>query len=166
MPVRAALVLMLAALLGACASNIVRTNNATPLSYGDVSIAEEQLLDVGVQLFDPGIANIEEDDLATVPEIRLAEARYMPTELVKTMQYSGHWGAVRVVPDEISNVDVKVRGEILASDGEMLELKIHVSDSTGRDWFTKEYAGLASKFSYEAKLGPEPFQDVLQPNRQ
>ena len=152
--------LLAVALLGACTSSTVRTTSATPINYADPNVAESLLLDVAVQLFDPGLEHLADNDLATVPEIRQAEARYMPTELVKTMQYSGHWGAVRVVPDEITSTDVLVRGEILRSDGELLELSITVSDSTGKEWFTKEYSGLASKFSYETKLGPEPFQDV------
>ena len=57
--------------------------------------------------FDPGIPkNIENDDEALAkkriyPELRKAEARYMPTLLRSTLEETAHWGAVRVIPASI-----------------------------------------------------------------
>jgi hypothetical protein len=152
------------ALLSACATSTVRTTQTTPIDRASPNLAESELLDVGVRLFDPGVEDIDEDSLVAVPEIRLAEARYMPTQLVRTMQGSGHWGAVRVVPEGMANTDVVVNGRILNSDGERLELEVTVEDSTGQRWFTREFSGLASKYAYSSKTArsvlQEPFQDV------
>lgn len=157
---RLACMLALAAMLAGCATSSVRTTTTTPIIAGDPAMPEDQLLDVGVRLFDPGIDEIDEDEMTTLPEIRQAEARYVPTVLVDTLQRSGHWGAVRVVPDGTGYTDVVVEGKILESNGEKLEVEITASDSSGAQWYKRRYSGLASKYSYQSRQGPEPFQDV------
>lgn len=156
-----------AALIGAlvlaagCASSTVRSVETTDLIAGDPAMPESQLLDVGVRLFDAGIETLdEEDEIFTAPEIRRAEARFIPTVLADTLQRSGHWGAVRVAPAETGVSDVMVEGTILESTGEKLRLEISAYDASGAKWFTRRYEGLASKYSYESARGPEPFQDV------
>ena len=147
---------------GACSSTNVRTTSVTPVVQGDHNIPEEQLVDIGIELFNPGLENIEEDDFTAYPEIRLAEARYIPYRLMETMQASANWGAVRVVPSNTSSVDVVVAGEILHSDGESMELDVRVSDATGREWFQRKYEGQASLYSYQKGRNHnlDPFQDV------
>lgn len=157
---RLALLSLVALLLGGCSSSTVRTTEVTPVIAGDPSMPEDQLLDVGVRLFDPNTAKLTEDEIFTSPEIRKAEARYMPTALADTLQKSGHWGAVRVAPTETGVSDIVVAGKILESTGEKLSLEISVSDAAGAAWYTKQYEGYASKYSYEGKRVPEPFQDV------
>ena len=147
-------------LLGGCSSNTVRTTEVTPVIAGDPGMPEDQLLDVGVRLFDPNSAALTEEEIFTSPEIRKAEARFMPTVLASTLQKSGHWGAVRVAPTETGVSDIVVAGKILESTGEKLALEISVSDASGAPWYTKQYEGFASKYSYDAKVAPEPFQDV------
>src|SRR6476619_6357906 len=76
-----------------------------------VHIPEAELLDVGIRVFDPGIPeNIENDDEALAkkriyPDLRKAEARYMPTLLRETLEATSQWGAVRVVPTTAEFVD-------------------------------------------------------------
>ena len=149
-------------LLSGCASNTVRTTSATPILSGDPSMPEDQLLDVGVRLFDPGLEHIEEEeDITTRPEIREAEARYFPSQLVDTLQRTGHWGAVRIVPRNTGFTDVVVEGTIIESNGEKLVLEIKAGDSSGREWYVRRYEGLASKYSYQGtRPTSEPFQDV------
>lgn len=147
-------------LLGGCSSNTVRTTEVTPVIAGDPGMPEDQLLDIGVRLFDPNSAALTEEEIFTSPEIRKAEARFMPTVLASTLQKSGHWGAVRVAPTETGVSDIVVAGKILESTGEKLALEISVSDASGAPWYTKQYEGFASKYSYDAKVAPEPFQDV------
>ncbi|MBK6278921.1 MAG: hypothetical protein IPF57_12650 [Gammaproteobacteria bacterium] len=151
----------LAMLLGGCASSTVRTTTVTPVIAGDPAMPEAQLLDVGVRLFASGADQLKEDELMTAPEIREAEARYMPGVLVQTMQKSGHWGAVRVTPERTAITDVVVDGRIIESTGLDLVLEITPSDASGATWYTRRYEGTASKFSYDARhAAGEPFQDV------
>ena len=155
-----ALLPLVVLLLGGCSSNTVRTTEVTPVIAGDPGMPEDQLLDVGVRLFDPNSAALTEEEIFTSPEIRKAEARFMPTVLADTLQKSGHWGAVRVAPSETGVSDIVVDGKILETTGEKLALEISISDASGAHWYTKQYEGFASKYSYDAKVAPEPFQDV------
>jgi hypothetical protein len=154
--------ILLLLLTSSCNSTTVRTTSVTPVMQGDSSIPEQQLLDVGIELFNPGLDNIEEDDLTAYPEVRLAEARYIPYQLMETMQASANWGAVRIVPKNTSSVDVVVAGDILHSDGESMSLFIKVSDATGLKWFERHYVVQASKYSYQAGRNHnlDPFQDI------
>ena len=154
--------ILLLFLLAGCSSTTVRTTAVTPVVQGDHNIPEQQLLDVGIELFNPGLENIKENDITAYPEVRLAEARYMPHRLMDTMQASANWGAVRIIPRDTSSVDVVVAGEILHSDGESMSLKIWVSDATGLEWFEETYSAQASKFSYEAgrNHNQDPYQDI------
>ena len=147
-------------LLAGCASSTVRTTETTPVITGDPAMPEDQLLDVGVRLFDPGLEMLDEKEIMTAPEIRKAEARFFPTVLVDTLQRSGHWGAVRVEPAQTGVTDIVLDGRIIESTGEELQLEITASDSSGAQWYTRRYEGTASKYSYDAKRGPDPFQDV------
>jgi len=154
--------ILLILLLVSCNSTTVRTTAVTPVEQGEHNITEKQLMDVGIELFNPGLENIKEDDITAYPEVRLAEARYMPYRLMDTMQASANWGAVRIIPRNTSSVDVIVAGEILHSDGESMSLNVRVSDATGLEWFEKTYSAQASKFSYEAgrNHNQDPYQDI------
>lgn len=159
-----ALCLSLATLAG-CSTQVVKTANFQPVERETEQLPEQQLLDVGVEIFDTGLERAAaNEDLLIFPEVRKAESRYMPFQLMEALQTSAAWGAVRVVPDGHDAVDVLVRGEILQSDGEILLLKVTVEDASGREWFTRVYEGLASKYAYERrpgmKTGADPFQGV------
>src|SRR5262245_49365121 len=95
-------------------------------------IPEDELLDVGVREFN---VNITEEQLKDTdklakqrvyPEIRKAEARFIPSMLRSTLESSGQWGAVRVVPNNVEFVDVLVDGKILESTGANLKLEVTV----------------------------------------
>src|SRR3990170_5236856 len=84
---------------------VVKETRPLPLlqaTQATAEIPEEQLLDVGIHIFDPGIPKeVEEDpDLAdktrVYPDIRKAEARYVAMQLRDTLEGTGHWGAARV----------------------------------------------------------------------
>src|SRR5689334_22529666 len=70
--------------------------NAT---QADHEIAADELLDVAVHAFDPGIpAALAKDEQALnkkriYPEIRQAESRYVATMLRATLESCGQWGA-------------------------------------------------------------------------
>ncbi|MFK7830981.1 MAG: hypothetical protein AB8B57_14475 [Congregibacter sp.] len=111
---------------------------------------ENELLDVAIAIFDPGLDLADEDE-RIYPEVRRAEARYIPNVLADVLEDSGAWGAVRVVPDEERISDLMVTGTIVHSDGESLELKIIARDSRDYVWLDKAYEGNASRYAYDAK---------------
>lgn len=154
---------LIIALLSACSSQTVKTANYTPIKQETADIAEELLLDVGIQIFDGGLDEAADDeDTLIFPELRNAETHYMPYLLMETLQNSAAWGAVRVVPNEENAVDVLVQGKIVQSDGEELVLAITVTDATGKVWIDKKYKELASKYAYDRHQYPkvDPFQGL------
>lgn len=133
-------------------------------------IPEDELLDVAVRPFDPGVpAAIAKDAEALAkqriyPDIRQAESRYIATLLRSTLESSGQWGAVRVVPTVVEFVDVIVSGKILDSTGAHLAVEVTVVDATGRAWIqNKRYETEADLGSYKtdaALKARDPFQNV------
>ncbi len=159
------LLLTVAITVTACVSQTVRTVDLTAPSQPSADIPEALLLDVGVALFDPGIPEDPEkrEQKVIIPDVREAEANFIPFTLKRMLQSTGQWGAVRVVPRPSNAVDVSVWGEILHSDGERLELKVAVSDATGKVWFNRRYVARASKYAYDTDLVPadiDPFQPI------
>ncbi|MGW8161385.1 MAG: hypothetical protein ACWGN1_03975, partial [Desulfobulbales bacterium] len=76
-------------------------------------LPENELLNVSIMVFDPGrLPENPEKRRGLSPEIREAEARFVPVHLKYTMQRTGYWGAVRVVPNEDNGSEVLVRGRI------------------------------------------------------
>jgi hypothetical protein len=130
----------------------VRTTRIDPIVRDATPVVEEELLDVGVNVFDPGFASMVTDEELFDPKLREAEARFMPVLLMDTLQRTGNWGVVRVIPNRQSEMDVWVEGKILSSDGEMLRLQIFVEDIAGNNWYQKDYEVTASKFSYDPGL--------------
>jgi len=111
-----------------------------PLNKAVVEVSEGQLLDVWIELFDPGeLPDDEEEAMGLSMDIRAAEARYMPEQLRTAMESTGYWGAVRVVPQDTEGSELLVRGAIIVSNGEELELEITALDATGREWFNRNY---------------------------
>jgi hypothetical protein len=132
-------------------------------------IPDDQLLDVAIREFDPGIpAKLDdEEELAKqriYPDVRRAESRILPSKLRATLEATGQWGPVRVVPASVQFVDVLVTGRIIASLGTELELEISAVDSMGRTWLDrKRYQSAADTGSYKtdaALRARDPFQNV------
>jgi len=143
-----------------CNSTTVRSTEREKIATQAIQIPEALLLDVGIGIFDPGTDALSTGDAGVYPKIREAEARFMPYMLMETMQNSGSWGIVRVIPQRQSEMDIWVDAEILRSDGEHLELLVRVEDSSKKIWYTKKYSDVASKYSYDTSLPnrSEPFQ--------
>ena len=120
-----------ALVLTACVSQTVKSTTVPQVQTLEQQLPEAQLLDIGVVIFDPGLESDEDADFV-YPEVRRAEARYMPYLLVDAIQSSGAWGAVRVVPNENQAMDLLVSATILESHGEELKLDVVATDATGR----------------------------------
>lgn len=147
--------------LSGCATHTVKTTSYTPIIQDSQNINEDFLLDVGVAIFDPGIDELDDDqEQLTNHQIRLAESRYAPYLLSETLQRSANWGIVRLMPNANSPMDVFINGVILESNGETMSMRVSVSDSTGRQWYQKEYEQAISQFSYDPsqRQQNDPFQ--------
>ncbi|MDP6651814.1 MAG: hypothetical protein QGF90_06885, partial [Gammaproteobacteria bacterium] len=154
-------IILLAFFVSACATHTVKSTTYTPVISDSQNVPEDYLLDVGIAIFDPGIDEIARgEEETTNNEIRVAESRYAPYLLAETLQRSGNWGIVRLMPTNASPMDVFVDGTILQSNGEAMSIRIAVSDSTGRDWYTKVYNEVVSQFSYDPsqRQQNDPFQ--------
>ena len=154
-------VLLALSLLTGCVTETVKSTSVPVLDAPDTPVPDAELLDVGVVILDPGISSVEDEE-QVYPEVRRAEATFMATELADVLVEQGGWGAVRVVPDERQFSDLLVRGTILQSDGEALELKIRVSDARGTVWLDKRYTGITSRYAYEqgTRTKQDPFLSV------
>jgi hypothetical protein len=148
-------------LLAGCVTETVKSTSVPVLDAPEIPVPDAELLDVGVVILDPGISSVEDEE-QVYPEVRRAEATFMATELADVLTEQGGWGAVRVVPDERQFSDLLVRGTILQSDGEALELKIRVSDARGTVWLDKRYTGITSRYAYEqgTRTKQDPFLSV------
>ncbi len=155
-----ALLIFILVIAAGCNSTSVRTTEREKISAQPVEIPEDLLLDVGIGIFNPGVDALSAEKPGVYPKIREAEARFMPYLLMETLQNSGNWGIVRIIPKRQSEMDLWVDAEILRSDGENLQLLVKVQDSSGKRWYTKKYTDVASKYSYDTSLPnrSEPFQ--------
>ncbi len=127
-------------------------------------VPQDELLDVAVRLFDPNIPESEkkQEEEGIFPDVRKAESRYMPVLVRDTLEGTGEWGQVRVLPASADGMDVFVDGRIVQSDGRELVLDIRVSDAAGRVWFQKEYEAEADTRAYKdvASRPRDPFQNL------
>jgi len=123
----------------------------TPLIQATHEVAEAKLLDVSILLFDPGLPEPDpraEEKKGVFPAVRKAEARFIPLRLMETLQASGFWGAVRVVPPNFSGGEIRITGEIIVSNGFKQVLKIEAVDATGKRLFRKRYRQIGDPASY------------------
>ena len=156
------LIVLAACAAAGCNTTSVRSTQYTSTVTTDEPISENELLDVGINIFHPGVDIQDREEEGVFPEVRAAEARFMPYKLMETLQMTGNWGVVRVIPGKQSEMDVWVDAEILHSDGETLELAVKVSDSTGKVWYTRKYDETASKYAYDIRNSKrtDPFQGI------
>ncbi|MDP2562575.1 hypothetical protein [Psychrobium sp. 1_MG-2023] len=157
-------ILLTLALNIGCSTVDVRSAAVVELTREASDIPEAELLDIGIRVFNGGLADLDQSDEDTIvfPEIRLAEASYFPQLLMQTLQDSSAWGAVRVIPSQHQFVDVVVDGTIIESDGETLTLAISVNDAQGKQWFKKTYTHRTSSYSYKdkAQRHSDPFRTI------
>jgi hypothetical protein len=150
--------------LSACSVNEVITAEHTPLDVASLEISENLLLDVGITNFDPGVPD-KNDPVKTgvYDEIREAEARYLPYHIKSTLQSTGYWGAVRLIPSKEVYTDVYLTGVIERSDGEFVTLSVTAADITGREWFENSYSMQTGVRSYSENRDRtmDPYQKVF-----
>ena len=158
---RSLALLGLGLLAAGCVDQTVKSTTVPSVQTLEQELPEGQLMDVGIVIFDPGLDG-EEDEEFLYPEVRRAEARYMPYLLLEAIQSSAAWGAVRVIPNHQQAMDLLVSATIVKSHGEELQLQVTARDATGRIWLEKDYENKASKYSYTrtTRARIDPFQIV------
>ena len=161
-----ALIVLSAAALGlsGCITHETRPQTRVKAIQAATEIPQAQLLDVGVRLFEENLPKDEKvmEEKHIFPEVRKAEARYLPMQLRNTLEGTGQWGQVRVMPSDAEALDVYVSGKIIESTGQMLRAEVTVIDASGRQWFKKEYEQPADTRSYKDQSGKprDPFQNM------
>ncbi|HEX5163647.1 MAG TPA: hypothetical protein VFV88_18115, partial [Steroidobacteraceae bacterium] len=153
-----------------CVTSEVKPIPKIEAKQATVHIPDAELLDVGIRVFDPGIPQAIKDDEEALakkriyPDLRKAEARYIPTLLRETLEASAQWGAVRVIPDMAEFVDVIVTGKLIESNGGFLSIDVTVTDAAGRVWIKdKRYESMADLGAYKTTASikaRDPFQNV------
>lgn len=150
--------------LSGCSVNEIVTAEQTELVVAEAPPDESMLLDIGVVEFETGIdENNDPEESGIYNEIRSAEVRYLPYHLKTTLQGTGHWGAVRVIPSREAFTDIVIDGRIEQSDGEFVVLEVIVHDSAGNHWYTREYetqTGISS-YSDNRDKREDPYQKVF-----
>src|SRR5688572_12591400 len=164
----AAGVIAVALSLSACVTAETRPIPKVAAKQATVHIPQAELLDVGIRVFDSGIPkSLESDEEALAkkriyPDLRKAEARYMPTLLRATLEETAQWGAVRVIPNTADFVDVT--GKVVDSNGGFMAVDISATDAAGRVWIKdKRYSSLVDLGAYKttaALKARDPFQNV------
>lgn len=160
---RLTLVMALATLAAGCVSQSIKTTSIPAVDTPSHSIADSELLDVSIAIFDPGLDSEIDNDSPVFTEVRQAEARYIPQLLMGSLQNSGAWGAVRVVPTDDQLTDLMISGKIVHSDGKTLTLEIDAVDATGHSWLDgKQYSAEASRYAYArtTRVTHDAFQAV------
>jgi hypothetical protein len=156
-------ILSLAILTVGCAPARQVKYDSVEVVQAETEIAEVALLDVGILIFDPGVDEDQEvADGFVFPDVRRAEARYMPYHLKKTLEGTGLWGSVWVIPERSEAVDLLIWGRVDHSDGLQVELRIAAWDSTGREWLNKVYKTKIPEKAYSKyrDLTQDPYQNV------
>jgi len=155
--------LLLAVVISSCAASRKVKYDSIEAVHAETELPEVALLDVGIVIFDPGVDENQEPGKDFVfPDVRRAEARYMPYHLKKTLEATGHWGSVWVLPERSEAVDLLISGRVDHSDGLEVELRIGAWDSTGREWINKTYKTRIPEKAYSKyrDLNQDPYQNI------
>jgi len=158
--------MLAAALLGAgCVVSETRPVEYTPAVNAQAEVPQEKRLSISIVELDPGLPEAEEtavDKIGVPPEVRKAESRFIAFHLKETLEQTGQWGPVRVLPGDRVGSELTVTGKILHSDGEVLKLELEAVDATGRKWLRNKYEARADSGTYSDGeiLDRDPFQNL------
>jgi len=162
---RISLLLLALCLLGTgCTVAEVIVAEESELNVARTPVDEARLLDVGIIAFGDGLkSNNDPRKTGVYEEIRLAETKYLAYHLKTTLQGTGHWGAVRVIPSREAFTDLIITGDIERSDGEFIEVNVTVDDAAGRHWYDKTYEMQTGVTSYSERRDRrlDPYQKVF-----
>ena len=152
------------------AGSFAAEKNALVVAKGEVP--EARLVDVSIDLFAPGVSDTPPSPMLEKgirASVRKSESRYIPTHLRNTLQSTGQWGAVRVVPGGAGWAELLVTGKILKSNGKDLELELR-GERRHRPRLARPHVRAAGRH-HGVRQGPparrpRPVPGALQPHRQ
>ena len=127
-------------------------------------VPEALVVDVAIDLFSPGVSDTPASPMLQKgirAAVRKSEARYIPIQLRNTLQSTGQWGAVRVIPGGASWAELVVTGSIEKSNGKDLVVELQARDAAGRLWLDRKYSQSADLAAYAKDRpldGRDPFQ--------
>jgi hypothetical protein len=127
------------------------------------SYEPEGQMQVGVQVFRQGNTTEKAmEDQHSSEQIRQTEVQFMPYHLKKTLDQTGYWGEVQVVPENARGLDVVVSGTVISSNGEEMALDVQVADSQGYVWIDRVYRDRLDRQDYEEiEVGKkDPYQNI------
>ena len=154
--------LALAAIGLAAAPSAAEKKNGLLVANGE--LPEARIVDVAIDLFAPGVSDAPPSPMLKQgirSAVRKSEARYFAIHLRNTLESSGQWGEVRVVPGGASWAELLVTGQIEKSNGKDLKLEIRATDANGRVWLKRPYVQSADVTAYAKDRpidGRDPFQ--------
>jgi hypothetical protein len=127
----------------------------------DVATSGRGGLNVNIRVFESDQTTPGSIYLAAA-QVRSVEQRYLPYVLKTTLDRSGHWGAVRVVPRNDPSAEILVVGRVVVSTGVELKLHLRVVDATGRVWIDQVYHDVADDIDYatDPNFVIDPFRDL------
>jgi len=160
-----------ASVLAAFVAVVAGCSTARTVQYDDVEIDRAEvevdpaaLLDVGIVIFDPNVPeSLEKQEKEFIfPDVRKAEARYMPYHLKSTLESTGHWGSVWVLPERSDAVDLIVMGKVESSNGLEFSVRVGAWDATGREWLNKRYKAQIPEKAYAKyrDMSEDPYQSI------
>lgn len=157
------LIAALVATAGCTSTTVVDASSVPARSVGS-DFAEQQLLDIGIALFDENLAPNEkylEQEMIS-KDVRKAESRFLAYNLRDTLERTENWGAVRMMPRESRAIDLMIYGAIEESNGIELRLSVRAVDASGDVWIDSTYRDVASQLSYREDIakGEDAFQDI------
>lgn len=154
---------VLCTLAGACtmSSSSVTPAAPKPLNMAITELPEDRVMDVWIEQFTPSKVDEDEaEETGVSDDIRRAESRFIPVHLRDTMQSSGYWGVVRVVPRGTVGAELLVSGTVIQSNGRELVLDVTARDAMGTLWLERTYSTWAVPVSYDGTAPGE--QDAFQ----
>ncbi|MDT8448814.1 MAG: hypothetical protein RQ847_01450 [Wenzhouxiangellaceae bacterium] len=159
--------LLVASVLAGCATVDNPSAPPTPvepLEVATTELPESDVLNVNIVRFDANVPSDPEFKQVELvfTDVRAAEARYVPYTLRSTLQQSGYWGDVRVVPSRMPGAELEVTGRILDSHGETLEVAVRAQDAAGRVWLDRTYNETINEPRYRISSdnNEDPFQSL------
>ncbi len=162
-PIRNAVCIAAALLAAACTQTFERRDaNYEPVAVerAGFALTATERLDVRIRSFEPAPPPPAESVASMLSEeVRRAEGHFAAVQLKRALTDSGYWGEIRIVPGVHAGDEIRVSGQILESDGEILGLEVTVTDATGRRWFTNRYEGVVTENVYKSAgyRDEEPF---------
>ncbi|MCO4829408.1 MAG: hypothetical protein KC524_00850, partial [Gammaproteobacteria bacterium] len=98
--VQLSLITTLMTLMGCTTTQVITANSKPPVQLQTV-ISDAERVDVMIMPFAPNLETLPDagsDDIPVSAEVRRAESRYLAFHLKDTLERTGNWGIVRVVP--------------------------------------------------------------------